>query len=134
MVNVLPWPTLLGVETGAPRVGAVTAVPSMVKVAFEVSLPLPLETRTRACEVTAPPTVQDAMPSLAVEANRVSQLEPLSRESSMVTAPPLPIDQVMSWALPSVQRSPPLGAVSVGATAAAAIVYALRHTLALSAP
>lgn len=72
------------------------------------------ETLTREVPEGVLGTSQDSVPSFAVLARMVSQLEPLSVEYSNLTLLMLPVEvQAILWLLPTHQLSPPLGEVTV---------------------
>ena len=66
-------------------------------------------TRKRQLLHAGPLTVHGSEPSFGVLAKSVSQVSPPSRDSSMLTVPPVVVLQVMPWAVPIAHRSPPFG-------------------------
>ena len=103
----------------SPPFGLVTCTvgPAMAKPAPEVSKQVGVSIeviRTRQFGEEGSVTVHEWVPSLAVEAAIVSQVEPELRLSSILTLPVTPYEfQVMFWAVLNIQDSPPIGEVTV---------------------
>ena len=101
-----------------PPLGAVTARdPVIVKEASlvsDVAAPVTELIRIRACVVAGPVTVQLWVPVLGTLENKVVQVEPLFRDSSIRTLPltPVLLHEIVR-APPITQLSPPLGVVTV---------------------